>query len=394
MFFKAVCLTLLSAILLTGCSENPQELKRQYIESGDRHLADKRPKDAVVEYRNAIQQDPRDGAVRLKLAQTYGELGDVRNAYREFVRAADLLPNDAATQVKTGNLLLLAGQYEDAQTRAERALASDAKNVDAMILRANALAGLRKLDDALQQAEEATRLDGESAESFTTVGVMRAIRGDRVEAEQAFHRAVETDPSSIQARLALVNFYFSTQRLAEAEAELVKAVAMAPTDITANRTLANLFLATNRVADAEAPLKRVAESAPDSTGKLLLADYYIRARKPDQARPLLEVTRKDTRAFVPATLALASLERSAGKPAEAMRLIDDVLTKDAQQVDALALKAGLLLDAGKLDDAYKTAKTGVQADPTSVRAQLTFGLAARANRKFDEDVAALGEAAK
>ena len=45
-----------------------------------------------MQYRNALQQDPRFGEARLKLADAYVQAGDPQSAYREYVRAADLLP--------------------------------------------------------------------------------------------------------------------------------------------------------------------------------------------------------------------------------------------------------------------------------------------------------------
>jgi len=43
--------------------------------------------EAALEYRNAIQQDPRFGEARFKLAATYLQLNEPQNAYREFIRA-------------------------------------------------------------------------------------------------------------------------------------------------------------------------------------------------------------------------------------------------------------------------------------------------------------------
>ena len=102
------------ALLTIGCS-NPEYAKQEYLKSGDRYAADKKYSEAVVQYRNAIQQDPRFGEARLKLADTYEKLNDPENALREYVRAADLLPNNVTAQVKAAGYLLLMRQFEDAK---------------------------------------------------------------------------------------------------------------------------------------------------------------------------------------------------------------------------------------------------------------------------------------
>ena len=66
-------------------------------------------------------------------------------ALDQFVRASDLLPNDLDVQLKAGNLLLAARKPEDAVARADAALKVQPGNIDALVLRGNALAGLRSV---------------------------------------------------------------------------------------------------------------------------------------------------------------------------------------------------------------------------------------------------------
>ena len=54
--------------------------------------------------------------------------------FQEFVRAADLMPENAVAQTEAAKMLLLAGQYADAKTRAQAAVRLDRRNVDAQIL--------------------------------------------------------------------------------------------------------------------------------------------------------------------------------------------------------------------------------------------------------------------
>ena len=132
--YAARCRSRADALAAAACAKDPEFAKQEYLKSGDRYVAEQKYSEAVVQYRNAIQQDARFGEARLKLAQTYVKLNDPRNAFREYIRAADLLPDNVDAQVKAATLLLLARQFEDAKTRAEKALAKDPKNVDAQII--------------------------------------------------------------------------------------------------------------------------------------------------------------------------------------------------------------------------------------------------------------------
>lgn len=146
-------LLLFAALLTVACSKDPQVARTEFLEKGNRFLAQGKSQEAIVEYRNALQQDPRYAEARLKLSEAYAQAGNQQEAFREAVRAADLLPDDVAAQVRAGQFLLLFGQFEDAKTRAEKALFKDPKSTDALIVRANAMAGLKDLGGALKEME-------------------------------------------------------------------------------------------------------------------------------------------------------------------------------------------------------------------------------------------------
>ena len=84
---------LLPAILLTlvfsfvSCSRDPQVVKKRYYESGNTYFEKGLYKQASIQYRNALKQDPKFGEARLKLAEMYDQLGDARGALAEYVRA-------------------------------------------------------------------------------------------------------------------------------------------------------------------------------------------------------------------------------------------------------------------------------------------------------------------
>jgi tetratricopeptide (TPR) repeat protein len=378
----------IAVFALPGCAKDPQVAKREYVKSGDAYLAQKKYREATVEYRNAIQQDPQFIEARQKLADTYMELGDLRNGFQEYVRLADLQPNNADAQVKVGEMLLVGRSFQDAQSRADKALASNPTHVGALILRANALAGLHKVDDAVLEVEQAIQADPDRSESYASLGMMQLMRGDRAQAESAFTRAVRTNPNSVAARLALGNFYAVAGRRPEAEAEFTAALKIEPKNLLANRAMAYYYIASGRAALAEPNLKMVADVAPNSLGKLILADYYVSMGRPDDSRKILEVAAAaDDESSATAKLRLSALGLvSGGDSASAARLVDEVLAKSPSHVDALIAKSALLARAGKLDEALKTARAAVDANPRSANAQFALGKVLTMKR---DDVAAI-----
>jgi tetratricopeptide (TPR) repeat protein len=375
-----------------ACSKDPEVAKREYLRSGDRYASEKKFREAIVEYRNAIQQDPRYGEARLKLGDSYVEVGDVANAYREYLRAADLLPDNFEAQLKAGELLLMAEQYEDARARADKALAAAPANVKAQILRANALAGLNDVEQALAQIEEAIRSAPDQTASYASLGAIQMMRGNRPEAEAAFRKAVETDARSIPARLALANFYWTAGRGPQAEAELTQAFQLDPRDGLVNRALAYFYLGADRPREAEPYFKAVAEAVPGA-GRLMLADYYISQARGADARPVLEsIPPVEEELYATAQLRLAVLDLDAGDAVSAIKLVEGVLALQPSHSEALTIKAHMLIEGRKLDEALAAAQASVKADPRSATSHFMLGRVRGARGEPLEAIGALNEA--
>jgi tetratricopeptide (TPR) repeat protein len=381
--WSAVVLTLL-AMGATSCSKDPETAKREYLAQGDRYLAEKKYPEAIVQYRNALGQDPKFGDARLRLTDAYIATGDVRNALRESVRAADVLPDSVDAQVRAGSLLLYARQYPEARARAVAALAKDSKNPRALVLLGNALAGLKDVDGAIEQVEQAIDEDPQLMLSYANLGSLYTAKGDRAAAEAAFKRAVEASPRSVLAHLSLANFQWSVGARAEAERELKIALEIEPRSTTANRALATFYISQNRASEAEPYFETYADLSGTVESRLLLSDYYVGRRKISEATGVLSALTKEKGGFVPATLRLAVLDFGARRRPEAYRRLEEILKQQPKNERTLETKARFLLFEGKNQEALSLATALVTANPKSTTSQYLRGVALEATGSIDE----------
>jgi tetratricopeptide (TPR) repeat protein len=373
-----------------GCRATPQEQRDDHLKRGDAFIAHNQLPEAIVEYRSATQADMLSGVAHQKLAEAYVTDNDLPKAFIEFIRAADLLPDDIALQIRAGQMLLIAERYEDAKGRAEKVLAKNPKNVEAQIIKGNALAGLKDLTGALAQMDEAVRSDPSKSMAYANLGLIQYAKGDIARSEAAFKTAIASDPNSILARLALVNLYWATRRPAEAEKALHEALAIDPNDLLANRSLAMFYLSSGRPADAETPLKVVADKSPNGNGRLGLADYYLTVRRVPEAKALLDklATEPDKELSATAKLRLAAIKLSTGDRAGTYGLIDEVLKGSPKNTEALIAKAHLQLEDDKRPEALVTIRAAVESDKNSASAQYVLGLVLAAGNQNDEAIAA------
>ena len=369
------CFVLSAAVLMTAaaCSKDPETAKRAHFARGEQHFAQQKYHEAIIEFRNAIQQDPQFGEARAKLGDAYLQVNNPPLALGEYVRAADLLPNDLNVQLEAGKLLLRGGRFQDAKGRAEKLLALDPKSIDGHILHGNALAGLKDLKGAIAQVQEAIELDPKESRGYLTLGVYELAREKRDAAESAFRKAVETAPQSADAHLALGNFHWFVRQPEEAERGLKKAVELAPTHPLANRALATFYLATNRAAQAEPYLKTLAAESTDAEPKLALADYYMATERLDDAADILGKLASDKNVFAAAKIRLATMDYSQGRKESAHKIVDEVLAREPKNPQVLLLKGRLLFAEKKVDEALARVKEAAAAGPRLVQAHYTLG---------------------
>jgi putative PEP-CTERM system TPR-repeat lipoprotein len=369
------CLTLPAA----ACSKSPQE----YLNRGNAYADQGKYSEAIIEYRNALREEPKLGEARQKLAEAYERTGDRTRAAREFVRAADLLPTNTALQLKAATLLLGGGQFEDAQTRIDGVLAREPQNIEAITLKAGALAGLKNLDAAIEQMEEAIRLDPSRGATYTNMALLRMARGESDDARTALEKAVEVDPNSVVSLTSLATYKWSTGDVPGAELELRRALAVDPKNATVNRALAMLYMTTNRAAEAEQPLKTIVEVSDSPAPRFSLVDYYVRTKRFDDARALLKPMTTDEKVGLRAEAALAGIERLSGQPDRGYTMLEALLKRQPSNAALLLEKARWQFSDNKRSDALASATAAVAADAKSTDAHYLLGVIHRASGDRD-----------
>ncbi len=371
------------ALGAAACSQNVERAKRDFVARGDRYMSDGNAEAAIIEYRNALQKDPRFGEAYRKLASAEIDHGDLIEAVRAAKAGADLLPDVAEAQLEAGNLMLLVGRYQDARAYAQHVLARNSNDVRGRVLLGNAYAQLKDPDTAVHQFEEALRLDPRQAGIYTGLANAKAVAGDRGAAEHSFEQAIAMDPRSAQPRLALAEFYWSGDQLDRAEQVLQEAHAVVPRDTGVNLTLGMFYQATRRPEAAEKYLKTAAQAGGEPRLTLTLADYYIARDRVQDATSLLTPLVADRRYGALATMRLAGLAQMAGHGADALAMIDRAIAMDPKNARTLAAKSDLLRAQNRVDEADKTADLALAANPASAEAQFVRGRVYEAQGKFD-----------
>src|ERR1700674_5508999 len=115
---RVVCISMtlvFSAILLTSCSRNPQKLKEKYLQSGQMFFDKGEYDRASIQFRKALQLDPRFGEAEYRLGLTDMKLRLWQDAYRALSQAVDLEPRNVGAHMQLAELTLASRELESSR---------------------------------------------------------------------------------------------------------------------------------------------------------------------------------------------------------------------------------------------------------------------------------------
>jgi Tfp pilus assembly protein PilF len=116
------------ALLLSSCSSDPNKRKLNYLKSGQHYFNQNKFQEAVIEFRNAVQIDPRFAEAHYQLARSYQSLKNYNAAYGELLETVTLAPGNLEAQLQLAALLIVNRQFDQAAAVANKVLVADPKN--------------------------------------------------------------------------------------------------------------------------------------------------------------------------------------------------------------------------------------------------------------------------
>jgi putative PEP-CTERM system TPR-repeat lipoprotein len=268
---------LVAAVLLAGTA------RADYYEDALRRFDRGDLNGAVVQLKNALQQNPRLLPAQVLLADAYLRLGMSAAAEAALDTAAQLGADRAVLAPRLAQALRGQFKFQDLLRRVQPTGLPPPVAAEVLIERAAAHTGLGEFRQAAQSLDEAARLDPRAARVHVAQGTLRLkqgdlkgatasaqraleldrgdahawnlrgsiahVRGDVAGALEDYAQALGLDPEHLDARLARAGLLMDAQRHNEAEADLAVLRRLAPGDPRA----AYLFaLAAARRGDAEA----------------------------------------------------------------------------------------------------------------------------------------------
>jgi tetratricopeptide (TPR) repeat protein len=266
--------------------------------------------DAIDQYKRALVIDPQNYAIRFNLAMAYYKAAWFTEAAAElerFLAAAPNTPQTTNARLVLADCQIRIGEYKKVIDRLSPLAEADSSNRTVAYLLGSALIGDNQLNKGQEIIDRVFR-DDDSAEAHLLMGSILLVADDAQGALKEVQRALELNPklSGVQAWHGRVLMRLGDTE--KAKAAFKTELASNANDFEANLYLGILLRQDKLLDEAASHLQRATQLRPrEQYARYHLAAVYAAAGKPSNALPLLEGVLKEHTDFVEARVLLASV---------------------------------------------------------------------------------------
>ena len=266
--------------------------------------------DAIGQYKRALVIDPQNYAIRFNLAMAYYKAAWFTEAAAElerFLAAAPNTPQTTNARLVLADCQIRIGEYKKVIEGLSPLAEADSANRTVAYLLGSALIGDNQLNKGQEIIDRVFR-DDDSAEAHLLMGSILLVADDAQGALKEVQRALE-----LNSKLPGVQAWHGRVLMRLGDTEKAKAAFRTELASNANDFEANLYLGIllrqdKQLDEAASHLQRATQLRPrEQYARYHLAAVYAAAGKPGDALPLLEGVLKEYGDFVEARVLLASV---------------------------------------------------------------------------------------
>ncbi len=407
---------LLAALLIAACGgESPEKL----ITSSKEYLEKKDTKAAVIQLKNALQQNPNLAEARFLLGSALLDSGDIQGAEVELRKAQalkypldSLVPALARSMLglnqgqklidefgkttlssKTAQSSLLStlsaayalqGNAEQAKALLAEALANDPDNIPARIADIRYSLAAKDISSVRNKLEALLEKYPTNPEGLLLKGGLLASEGDSSGALALFQKAVDTNPTFTPAYSAVIGSLLQAKKVDEAAQQLDALKKIAPKSPRTYFLDAQLNYQRQDFKAAREAAQQLIRITPNDPSSLQLAgavEYQMRSFQ--QAETYLSRALQTAPMLSLARRILATIQLRSGQPVKALETLQPIMETVGKDSTLLTLVGEAYLQSGEPKKAADFFTKASKLDPENANKRTSLALAHLAQGNAD-----------
>ena len=404
--YSAICLF----FVLVACEEQEPE---HYIKEGKVLFEQGELESARVQFQNALQLNPRLSEAYFNLALIAEKKQNWGGMLRNLLDTVATDPAHLEGQIKLGQIYLLGGEFDKAVEQAKKVLKLAPENTAGRLLQAAVQLRQGKNKEAIQEIEHVLAQQAYFANAIALKVAYLINQDSKTEAYAVLNEGIKHNPDERDLRflkirididnkrfddavreyenlrvlypketglsVSQVDFLFSIGRLKEAELILREVIDKQPVRVELRLKLVELIEQRDDSEEVEKVLRESILALPsESVLKFRLVDHYLAKSQFLEAESVLQEIISLTENSVDGVTAKVKLAQIAllqKNKVKMERLVEDVLNVDANQTDALLLRAGIRLNKNDTDGAITDLRIVLGNRPDSEQALILLAQA-------------------
>lgn len=374
-----ILIGLLTVSCLFSCSSE-EKTSQKHFDDAMAYLAENKLKEAEIEFKNVIQNDPKNEDAYLKLSEVYRKLGNPKNELQALINAVTINPDNMDAQFRLGQVFILGRQTKKARETAQLILNKQPENTKALHLLATAQVQERNVDAAVKTMEDAIHIEPDNPHLYMFLGFLLYYdKKDFEKAEAAYLKAISLDntldepfeellaiygekrlfdkaeallidftktpDNRIQKYFRLARFYESRNQFKKAEEAYLQAIQESDkNDFLPLYNLGIFYAVTKNYPSAIDYFNRALSIKDDSNIRSDLANVYFELKDYKEAQKQATLIVKKESNHSNARLLLCKLLVVNKEYAKALESLEELFTFDKNNVPAYYLKAVCLIE--------------------------------------------------
>jgi tetratricopeptide (TPR) repeat protein len=314
--FRIITLTL-AATCVVACSKEAK--KTRFLAEADNYFKAGDYDKAKMSYLNVVRLDPQNALAFERIGAMWLDEGAPLRAVAFLARASTLEQNNAEYRIRLARSYLALGRLAEAKKESLKVLEIAPGSDDAIIALTEATQTKEDVEEAGRLLQKFPKKDGLTY--YLASANLFLHQGDLSAAENALRQALANDPKSAAAHTAMGDLYLLRNDSNQAGEEFKKAAEVAPIRSMDRLKYAAFKSGTGDTEEARKVSSEMTEKAPD---------------------------------YLPGWCLLGELELKDKKYDEALSLLQNVFSRDPENLDGRRLESQVLLAKGDTKKAIET----------------------------------------